>query len=297
MTFMKGPHMRFGIMMPAFEDFADPRLLMQTAREAEAAGWDGLFLWDHLMNNGLYAVADPWVALAAVATATTTIRIGTMVTPLARRRPWKLARELVTLDQLSNGRVILAVGLGEPPHEDFGAFGEDPGAKVRAEKLDEGLTILDGLLRGEPVRFQGMHYDVDRVAFRPTPVQTPRIPIWVGGMFPNPAPLRRAARWDGYAPIKPSETGMMLEDWDKVREVIAAERTSDAPFTLVRIGSVHGLSATQAAERVRPYAEYGLDWWLEAIDPFSDEASWSQPWPPGAIDEMKAQIRQGPPRL
>ena len=289
--------MRFGIMLPPFEDFSDPRLLMQTAREAEAAGWDGFFLWDHLVNNGLYAVADPWVALAAMATATTTLRLGTMVTPLARRRPWKLARELATLDQLASGRLILGVGIGEPPHEDFAAFGEDPDPKVRAEKLDEALAIITGLWGDEPLHFEGKHYQVDSVPFRPTPVQTPRIPIWVGGTFPRRGPMQRAARWDGYAPIKWSETGMQLEDWDAARAIIAAERTSDQPLTLVRLGSVHGLDPIQAVDRVTPYAEYGIDWWLEGVDPFSDEASWSRPWPAGAIDEMKTQIRQGPPRL
>lgn len=289
--------MRFGIMLPAFEAFSDPHLLVQTAREAEDVGWDGFFLWDHLVHNGLYAVADPWVALAAIATATTRLRIGTMVTPVARRRPWKLARELATLDQLSNGRVILGVGVGEPPHEDFAAFGEDASLKTRAEKMDEAMAIITGLWGDTPLHFEGKHYQVNSVPFRPTPVQTPRIPIWVGGNFPRRGPMQRAARWDGYAPIKWSEGGMQLADWDAVREQIAAERTSAQPLTLVQLGSLHGLDAAQALERVTPYAEYGIDWWLEGVDPFSDEASWSQPWPSGAVEEMKAQIRQGPPRL
>ena len=288
--------MRFGISLPPFEDFADVRLLVQTAREAEDAGWDGFFLWDHMVHNGLYAVADPWVALGAIALATTSIQIGTMITPVARRRPCKLARELATLDQLSGGRVILGVGLGAPDDTEFAAFGEDADQKVRAEKLDEGLAILDGLWSGEPLRFAGKHYDLDAVAFHPTPLQTPRIPIWVGGNYPAKAPMRRAARWDGYFPINWSPDGMSLADWDAAREVIAAERSSDRPFTLVQAGHVNGLDKAQAADKVAPYADYGIDWWMETVDPFTDEASWSQPWQPGAADEMKARIRQGPPR-
>lgn len=289
--------MRFGISLPPFADFADPRLLVQTAIEAEASGWDGLFLWDHIVHNGLYAIADPWVALAGMATATRTLTIGTLITPVARRRPWKLARELVTLDQLANGRVIFGVGLGEPGEDDFGQFGEDPDAKVRAQKLDEGLAVLDALLSGQPVHFHGDHYNVDVAAFQPKPVQQPRIPVWVGGNFPNRPPMRRAARWDGFVPIAWQPGYMSLDNWDEARAVIAAERTTDTPLTLVQASRVPGKDAAEDAALVAPYADYGIDWWVEMVDPFTDAESWSKPWPTGATADMQARIRRGPPRL
>ena len=138
---------RFGISVPNFAEYADPRLLTALAREAEAAGWDGFFLWDHILieRSWRMPMADPWVALAAIAAATERIRLGPLVTPLARRRPWKVARETVTLDHLSGGRTILGVGLGHPPEAEYAAFGEEPDARVRALKLDEGLDVLTGL--------------------------------------------------------------------------------------------------------------------------------------------------------
>jgi alkanesulfonate monooxygenase SsuD/methylene tetrahydromethanopterin reductase-like flavin-dependent oxidoreductase (luciferase family) len=249
-----------------------------------------------MVHNGLYAIADPWVALAGMATATTTLKLGTLITPVARRRPWKLARELVTLDQLSNGRVIFGVGLGEPGEDDFGRFGEDPDARTRAARLDEGLALIDAFQRGEPVQFDGAHYTVDSPAFKPGPVQQPRIPVWVGGNFPNRLPMRRAARWDGYVPIAWKPGYMSLEDWDEAMAVIAAERDSDTPLTRVQASRVPGNDPAEDAAIVAPYADYGIEWWVEMVDPFLDYESWSKPWPSGAVGDMQARIRRGPPR-
>ncbi len=196
--------MRIGLNMPNFAEFADPAEAVTLAREVEAAGWDGLFVWDHINFFGETPVpmADPFILLAAIAQATERIAIGPMVTPLPRRRPWVLARQTATLDVLSRGRLMLGVGLGFPPDTEFANFGEAPDPKVRARKLDEGLEILNGLWSGEPFEFHGSEFDMARTRFLPTPVPRPRPPVIVAGVWPIKAPLRRAARWDGYIPLK-----------------------------------------------------------------------------------------------
>lgn len=175
-------------------------------------------------------MADPWVLLTAVALATERIRIGTMVTPVARRRRWKLARETVTVDRLSGGRLILGVGLGFPPDLDFAAFGEESDDRHRAEKLDEGLDVLTGLWSGEPFSYSGEHYQVLDAQFLPTPVQTPRIPIWVAQMYPYRGPLRRAARWDGLVPMHETDMFPTPQQVDEVVSFVRSVRTDDAPF-------------------------------------------------------------------
>ena len=176
-----------GIFVAPFDELVDPRLVAELAGLAEDRGWDGFFLWDHVnYRSPTRAVADPWVALSAVATATERLRIGPMVTPLSRRRVQKLARETVTLDHLSGGRLILGVGLGSPDNGELEPFGEAVDPRERARLLDAGLDRLAHLWDGE---------------FEPRPVQSPRIPVWVAGRYPNRRPLRRAARWDGYFPI------------------------------------------------------------------------------------------------
>ncbi|HEV3012041.1 MAG TPA: LLM class flavin-dependent oxidoreductase, partial [Actinomycetota bacterium] len=178
--------MRYAVNVPNFEEYSDVRTVAALAADAEAAGWDGFFVWDHLafVKAWRLRIADPWMLLTGVALATERLRLGPMVTPLARRRPWKVARETVTLDRLSGGRLVLGVGLGEPPEDEYGTFGEPTDPVVRAAMLDEGLEVLTRLWSGETVSFQGRHYRVDQVAFQPTPVQRPRIPIWVAGAWP-----------------------------------------------------------------------------------------------------------------
>ncbi len=194
--------MHFGVSLPNFNAFGDPQVIAQIAREAEEAGWDAFFLWDHMIFDDLpRPIVDPWVALTGAAMTTQRIRLGTLLTPLPRRRPWKLARETTTLDRLSGGRVTLGVGLGAPEKWEYGFFHEETDNKIRAEKLDEGLEILTGLWQGEPFQFQGRQFQLETMRFLPTPLQTPRIPIWVGGTWPNKAPFRRAARYDGVCPM------------------------------------------------------------------------------------------------
>ena len=193
--------MLYAIDSPISGDYSDPRLLGELAYLAEQSGWDGFFIWDHLSLEGTQPIVDPWVALSVMAARTERIRIGTAVTPIPRRRPWRLARETASVDRLSGGRLTLGVGLGEPADSEYERFGEDGSLKTRAAKLDEGLDVLTGLWSGEPFSYHGEHFRVEGARFLPRPVQQPRIPIWVGGQWPNRPPWRRAARWDGVYPI------------------------------------------------------------------------------------------------
>jgi probable F420-dependent oxidoreductase len=252
---------RFAISIPNFGAFGDPHLVRDLAREVEDAGWDGFFLWDHI-NWSSAPMLDPWVALAGVATATTRIRIGTMVTPLPRRRPWVVARQAATLDHLSGGRVILGVGLGYPADTEYEAFGEDADDKVRAEKLDESLAIIDGLWSGEEFSYSGKHFRVTGAKFAPRPVQQPRIPIWVAGMLPNRAPFRRAARWDGAFPIRDMQF-IGVDDARGVSELIAAHRGERAgPFDIV-IGGPLPKDRGERRDKVAAFAAAGATWWIE----------------------------------
>ena len=190
--------MRTAVCLPPF---TDPGTLVAMAAEAEQAGWDGVFLWDHvvLVPDMRLDVHDPWVLLGAMAQVTERVTLGTLVTPLARRRPWMVARHLITLDHMSGGRATLGVGLGDPAESDFAAFGDPADARERAGLLDEGLAVLDGLLRG-PLTHEGKRFQVDSELL-PRPVQQPRPRIWVAGVAPHRRPLARALRWDGLVPI------------------------------------------------------------------------------------------------
>ncbi len=180
--------MRFGISFSTIGPYSDVRVIGDLAREAEDAGWDGCFVWDHIQAGWLETVADPWITLTAIALATRRIRVGTLVTPLYRRHPWKLARETVTLDHLSRGRMILGVGLGSDLFGEISAFGGPLDDRVRAQMLDEGLAVLTGLWSGEPFSFSGAHFKINDTCFIPAPVQLPRIPIWVAGTWPSRPP-------------------------------------------------------------------------------------------------------------
>jgi alkanesulfonate monooxygenase SsuD/methylene tetrahydromethanopterin reductase-like flavin-dependent oxidoreductase (luciferase family) len=280
--------MRFGLSVPNFGDFGDPNAVVKLAIEAEAAGWDGFFLWDHikLFADWTPPVIDPWVTLAAVAQATDRMKLGPMVTPVSRRRPHKLARETVTLDHLSGGRLILGVGLGAPSDVDFGNFGDEADDRTRADMLDEGLDVITGLWRGEPFSHHGTHYRVEETTFLPPPVQQPRIPIWVAGFWPNRRPFRRAARWDGLFPITVGGQDEFLETTPAgLTEIIAyarRRRPARLPFDVVLSGASPG-DASERAEIMAAYEEVGLTWWLEAVA-----------MPDRSYDEWQDVVRQGP---
>jgi len=289
--------MRFGISIPAFADFSDPRALAELAHDAETAGWDGFFIWDHIFfDPTFHPIADPWVALAAVALSTQRMRIGTMITPIARRRPWKLARETVSVDRLSNGRLTLGVGLGDPVQWDFGFFDEATDPKIRARRLDEGLDILTGLWSGQPFSYQGDQYKIKEMTFRPSPVQSPRIPIWVGGWWPNKPPLRRAARWDGVYALK-GNGEITPDEWRELLIYVQKYRTSTAPFDAAHAGATPGENPVEAADLIQPYADAGVTWWIEPIDPWRFGWSYEVAWAPEATVLMRERILQGPPRL
>ncbi len=168
-----GDRVRYGFVIPT----GDVLTVAELAAEAEAADWDGVFTYDAIHIEGMGPIFDPWVVLAAMAMRTERVRIGAMLTPPARRRPWKLTRETVSVDHLSNGRLVLPVGLGALDDGGFGKVGEPMDRRTRAELLDEGLEILTGLWSGRPFGFQGKHYHLDEMTFLPPPVQQPRIPI------------------------------------------------------------------------------------------------------------------------
>jgi alkanesulfonate monooxygenase SsuD/methylene tetrahydromethanopterin reductase-like flavin-dependent oxidoreductase (luciferase family) len=298
--------MKFGVFVSNFGDYSDFNKLLQLARETESAGWDGFFLWDQLLvdKNITMPVADPWIALAAIAATTKRLRIGPLVTPLARRRPWKVARETISLDHLSGGRTVLGVGSGGPPEVEFGCFGEETDDKVRAKKLDEALDVVTGLWSGESVCYSGEYFRIDGVRFLPQPVQRPRIPIWVGGMLPNKAPFRRAARWDGVFPLKVPPQGVSGGDllseqelkwesfWlnpDELREVVTfvnRHRQQSGPFDFVASGATPTKERGKASEKVTPFEKVGATWWLEWLEEQR-----------GTFEQMEERVAAGPPRI
>jgi alkanesulfonate monooxygenase SsuD/methylene tetrahydromethanopterin reductase-like flavin-dependent oxidoreductase (luciferase family) len=266
---------RFGICLANVGTYADPRVSTHVAQAAEASGWEAVFVWDHLAFVWGPPAADPWVTLAAVATATPRVLIGTAVTPVARRRPQVLAQTVATLDILSGGRVVFGAGLGGSSSE-FRAFGEPDDARIRAGKLDEGLDLLRRLWSGEEVEHQGTHYTVDGVTLAPVPAQD-RLPIWIGG---NRAPsLRRAARWEGWIADSADPTGMTLAPED-VRRRIATIREVRAT------GDAFDVAVVGRGDRGEPdaYARAGATWWLESLHDMR-----------GTPAEMLAVVEAGPP--
>ncbi len=288
--------MKYGVCLPNFGCFGDPQVVIDLAQSAESAGWDGFFLWDHVLHSfQWYHVAEPWTTLAAVAVQTKRVRLGAMITPLSRRRPWNVVRETVTLDHLSGGRVIFGVGLGAPVEEEFRYFGEETNAKIRAKRLDEGLDIVNGLWSGEAFSYQGEQYQLEEMAFLPRPVQRPRIPVWVGGMWPNKAPFRRAARWDGVYPI--SETGVSPEQWYDIMAYVKQHRTADTPFDAAHAGATPGDNPAGAKDTVAPYTKAGVTWWMEDISPLRLGWQWKRPWPVDTFERLQERVQQGPPKL
>jgi alkanesulfonate monooxygenase SsuD/methylene tetrahydromethanopterin reductase-like flavin-dependent oxidoreductase (luciferase family) len=280
--------MRYGLYFPNFGPFGDPAVMVRLARSAEAAGWDGVFPWDHI-QAGHWAgpVVDPWVAMAAMAAATERIALGPMICPLPRRRPTKLARETVTLDHLSGGRLVLGVGIGWPPDVDFAAFGDAGDNRVRGEQLDEGLDLLTALWSGEVVDHEGPHYTARNARFLPTPVQRPRIPIWVGGMWPHRPAFRRAARWDGVYPIAVGPDGgfaaMTPALLAEIVSFVRSHRDSDEAFDVAAGGSSYPGQESAPPEE---FAGAGATWWMEGLG-----------WPPDIpLEAWEEFVAGGPPR-
>jgi alkanesulfonate monooxygenase SsuD/methylene tetrahydromethanopterin reductase-like flavin-dependent oxidoreductase (luciferase family) len=264
--------MRHGLSVP---NFAEPRHLMELAELADRNGWDGFFLWDHIVVDLQRPppISDSWTVLAAVAGATRRVRLGTLVTPVARRRPWVLARQVTTLDHLSGGRAVLGVGLGVPPHAEYGALGEDADPKEHGRLLDEGLDVIAALWRGDPVKHHGPRHHLDGVRFRPTPVQEPRVPIWCAAVLPAHAGVRRSARWDGVVPLHAEGEGHRLVTPEEVAGIVAEvearreQAGADGPgpgFDVVVLAA-----APDAGQRAA-FEEAGTTWLIEGPAPGED---------------------------
>jgi len=278
--------LKHGIAVPNFG--TEPGDLIELGVATEQAGFDGYFLWDHIVFSDTGdgpPIVDPWPVLSVVAAKTSRIRIGTVITPVPRRRPWQLARTTTTLDRLSNGRVVLGVGIGSPPYADFGIFHEPSGDPERAALLDEGLDVLAGLWSGEPFSYEGKHLAVDTVRFTPTPVQRPRIPVWVAGVLPARRPIARAARWDGFVPITYDGEGLERPSAAELADVlgrITAMRGSSAGYDMVVWAEVARVPS-DLPELARPYADAGATWWIETARP---EPNW---W-----EGIWARVQAGP---
>ncbi len=271
--------MKFGFVLPQ----GDAATAVAIAQELEKAGWDGFFMWEPVWG------VDPWVALGAVAASTSRIRLGTLLTPVSRRRPWKLASETATLDRLSNGRLILSVGLGAVD-TGFANFGEETDRKIRAQLLDEGLDILQGLWRGQPFSYNGRYYQVQETDFLPPPppVQQP-IPIWCVGAWPYPKSMSRVLRCDGLLPtVIPADGPPRQANPAEVAEMkayIAARRPTGTPFDIIVEGATPGANPQAGQETLQAYATAGATWWIEAM--------WSSPEPA----DWLSRIRQRPPQI
>ncbi|MGD0054318.1 MAG: LLM class flavin-dependent oxidoreductase [Acidimicrobiales bacterium] len=266
--------MRQGIFLPPFDAFADPERLVQLAVDAERSGWDGIFLWDHLLySDPVVEILDPYICMAAIAGATTTIEFGPMVTPLIRRRPQVLARQALTLDRLSHGRLILGLGIGDDGRKgELSRFGDETDAVVRGRALDEGLVVLTGLLSGEAVEHRGSYYRADGVTFRPIPHRPGGIPIWLAARWPNPAPIRRAARFQGV---------VVIEMQDPADVATLRQRLLDAGADLDGFDIVVN---AKVGDDPRPWADAGVGWLLRQFGPYGLDVS-----------DVTAAVVSGPP--
>jgi len=278
------PRMKYGFVLPSgnASDAAD------LAVEAERAGWDGFFVWEPTWG------VDAWVMLTAAAMRTTTIRLGTMVTPLPKRKPWEVASQAATLDNLSGGRVILSVGLGAPDPR-FWIFEDDPGRKVRAEMMDEGLEMLSLMWRGEPFTFEGNHYHAKRpeMMIPPPTTQQPRIPTWVVGLWPAPRSMRRSGRWDGWLPnFKTPGAGVDRPNREQLAQGVAWLREERAGLGLTMEGydvvmEGNTTPGDEAVAEVQEWERAGATWWLEANWEVAAESS---------VQFSRERLRAGPPR-
>jgi alkanesulfonate monooxygenase SsuD/methylene tetrahydromethanopterin reductase-like flavin-dependent oxidoreductase (luciferase family) len=257
---------KFGLFIPPFGELADPGRVADLAVVAEEAGWSGLFLWDHVLSSPGVPVAETWVTMAAVATATSEIRFGPMVTPLSRRRPWTLARQVATLDRLSGGRLVLGVGLGDDGWKEFSSFGEVTDPRERGVLLDDSLEALRLLLTGETTDFEGKRLGVHSSPFLPRPVQDP-VPVWVGCRWPNRAPLARAARMQGCFPIFPGSPDVPDPgDLTALRDALAARGAPDGYELVIRC-VLRGLDPASWSDTVAALGDCGVTWVLEGFNP------------------------------
>ncbi len=276
------PKNKFGIYIANYGISNDPQDYIDLAILGENNGWDGFFLWDHvfLSSNKTQPFLDPWIILSAVAVKTKRIKLGTTVTPLARRRPWIIAKQVSTLDHLSKGRMILGVGLGIDL--DFSNFGENTDLLIRSEKLDESLHILKGLWANKPFTFKGKHFNIKEVEFFPKPFQD-KIPIWVGGHWPNfKKPFQRAAQYDGVFPLKMGgDENLSPNDYKEIIQYLKQYRSSFDSYDIIKPIVTTGIK--EEDEWINDYLNIGITWFVESMWPERD-----------SLDNFKKIIARGP---
>lgn len=273
--------MQYGVTLP----YLDPQVVADLAVEAENAGWDGIFVWDAIWG------LDCWVVLTAAAARTQRIKLGPMLVPPSRKRPWEVASTAMTLDRFSNGRVIFSAGLGAPD-TGWAKVGEETDKKVRAARMDEALDVIRGFWSGKPFSYKGDYFQVDDVKCEPTPTQQP-IPIWVVGAWPYPKTLRRVAQYQGCICAFKDYFTRPIDDFGEdlkgIVKFVKADREklgkSATPFDFVIEGNTPGDDAKRTREILTPYIETGLTWWLENV------------WKLETVEAMRERIKQGPPKV
>ncbi|MEZ4670857.1 MAG: LLM class flavin-dependent oxidoreductase [Anaerolineae bacterium] len=275
--------MKFGVTFPYIES----KVTADLAAEAEAAGWDGIFVWDTIWG------IDAWITLTAVALQTTRVTLGVLLTPLSRRKPWEVASQTATLDRLSGGRLVFPVGLGAP-ETGWANFGEETDRKIRAERMDEGLDILTGLWKGQPFNYTGKYYQIKETSFMPPPppLQQPRIPVWVVGAWPSEKSMQRVIKYDGLLPMK-MENGAASphftpDDIRAMRAYIEERRKLTTPFDIIVEGETPGDQPEQAAKQARQWADAGVTWWQEDV--------WAKVYETRGVEGIRQRLKQGPPR-
>lgn len=288
-----GVGVKYGLDLASAGAAGDPRTMGELAYIAEESGWDGIFLEDYIVwqSHSEVPTYDPWITLAAMAMRTQQVRLGTMVTPIARRRPWKLAQEVVALDHLSKGRMILGIGLGDTGESigmdsSFASFSELMDPKKRARLLDESLEIIVRVWGGGPFSFEGEFYKIHDIRILPRPVQKPRVPVWVGGGYPNPGPVARALRWDGSCMYRQKGHWMRPEDVRTLREGVIARRGTAAGYDITVGGAPRWEDEDQQRTYLETMASEGVTWWHEYIPPDV-----------GGFDVQRKMIEQGPLRI
>lgn len=273
--------MRFGVYAPTSGEYDVPALTA-LARDAEASGWDGFFVWDNLMAtfDGGNVLADTTVALTAIALATERVQFGALVTALARRRPWKFAKECATLDRLSDGRLVAGVGLGGT--WDFLPFGEELDERTRGDVLDESLEVVAALWSGDHIDHAGERFALRGARLLPAPSR--RIPVWVAGYWPGTRPFRRAARWDGVAPVRKGHAfkGLAPDELRACVEFVRRHREGDRPFDVVHFHA----AGEESPAPVEEYERAGATWWLDST--FAPEES---------LAAFRERVRAGPPTV
>ena len=273
--------MKYAFNFANFGYLADAQTLAGLAVDAETAGWDAVFLWDHVNWAGMGSHVDPWIALGLIADRTSRVLIGTGITPLARRRPAKLAREILTLHSLSHGRFVFGAGNGVWPSE-FEDLGDESNLKIRAEMLDEGLIVLKALWSGSDIDHRGSHFNIKTQAFTPEKID---IPIWLGATWPNRKPFRRAAKFDGVMAVNQDFiTTLTTTEVKEISDYIAACRDVSEPIDLsVMLTASDDMQAD--VDRALAYEAAGATWWQESAFPPSE-----------SLEKLQTRVRRGPPQ-